>query len=334
MAVIMALLRPGERILGFDLSDGGHLTHGAKVNFSGQLYEAHAYGVEPEDQQISWDRLAQTAQRVQPRLIICGGSAYSRDWDYARLRTIADSVGALLMGDIAHTAGLIACGLLANPLPHCHVVTTTTHKTLRGPRGGLILMGKEFPNPLGRRYKTGKLKPTSSLLNASLFPGIQGGPLMHVIAGKAVAFQEVLSQDFRRYAQGVRANAQALCIALQALGYPVVSGGTDSHLFLIDLSTKGLSGRQAEEALQQAGITVNKNKIPFDPRSALETSGIRLGTPALTTRGLVPSQMGWVAELIDRVLQKPDNPTVQAQVKAQIKAQMAPRPLFCPAPAL
>jgi glycine hydroxymethyltransferase len=327
-AVMFAILQPGDTILGFDLAHGGHLTHGAPISFSGKLYKAHFYGVERATGQINWQQVATVAEQVRPKLIICGASAYSRDWDYQQLRAIADHVGAFLMADIAHTAGLIAHGLLNNPLPHCHVVTSTTHKTLRGPRGGLILMDKDFEIPLTGKSQAGKTKYMSQQLDASVFPGIQGGPLEHVIAAKAVAFQEASTTSYRAYVRWVQENARALATAFTERGYTVVSGGTDNHLFLLDLQNKGISGKKAEAVLGEAGITVNKNRIPFDPQSALITSGIRLGTPALTTRGLRVEAMRQVVDWIDRALSNPDQPTKLATLKKEIAAFMKPFPLY------
>ena len=327
-AVMMAVLKPGDKILGFDLGHGGHLTHGSSVNFSGKLYQASFYGVEKNTGCIDWDRVETLAVEEKPRLIICGGSAYSRDWDYERLRTIADRVGALLMADIAHIAGLIAAGLLNDPLPHCHIITTTTHKTLRGPRGGMILMGQDFDNPLGVHDRKGNLKPMSALLDSSVFPGTQGGPLMHAIAGKAVAFKEALQNSFTMYAKQVQQNAQAMAKAFIERGYDIVSGGTDNHLFLINLQSKGITGKQAEEALGRADITVNKNMIPFDQRSPFTTSGIRLGTPAVTTRGLKEADMRQIVAWIDPILTRPTDERLAQTTKQQVHTRMEGLPLF------
>ncbi|MDX2062335.1 MAG: serine hydroxymethyltransferase [Bacteroidia bacterium] len=326
-AVMLACLQPGDTILGFDLAHGGHLTHGSPVNFSGRLYRATFYGVERETGRIDLNRVRETALSEKPKLLICGASAYPRDWDYAALRAIADEVGALLLADIAHPAGLIAAKLLNDPLPHCHIVTTTTHKTLRGPRGGLILMGQDFENPFGQKTPKGQLKPMSALLDSGVFPGTQGGPLMHVIAGKAVAFGEALQPSFVSYSRQVIANAQALAGALLARGYHISSGGTENHLMLIDLRSKGLTGKVAEAALVAADITANKNMVPYDTESPFVTSGIRLGTPAVTTRGLKEAQLAQVADLIDRVLQAPTDPANLAAVRAEVHALMAAYPL-------
>lgn len=326
-ALMMALLKPGDKLLGFDLSHGGHLTHGSPFNFSGRLYRASYYGVKRQTGVIDWDEVADRVEQVHPRLIICGASAYSRDWDYARLRLAADRVGALLMADIAHTAGLIACGLLNDPLPYCHFVTTTTHKTLRGPRGGMILMGRDFDNPLGIKDKKGRLKPMSAVLDSSVFPGTQGGPHMHTIAAKAVAFQEALQGDFVTYSRRVQRNASVMAQAFLARGYEVVSGGTDNHLLLLDLRSKGLTGKQAEEALQKANIIVNKNMVPFDTQSPFVTSGIRLGTPAVTTRGLVEADMLQIVDWVDTVLKHVGSEGVVEKVKQAVCARMEPMPL-------
>lgn len=327
-ALMLAVLKPGDTILGFDLAHGGHLTHGSAVNFSGKLYQAHFYGVEKETGYVDYQALAKKAKQLKPKLIICGASAYSRDWDYSHIRTIADEIGALVLADIAHTAGLIICDLLNNPFPHCHFITTTTHKTLRGPRGGMILMGKDFDNPLGIRDKKGKLKPMSSLLDSAVFPGSQGGPLMHVIAAKAVAFTEALSSSFAIYAKQVQKNAQIMVQAFLQKGYKVVSEGTDNHLFLLDLSPKKLTGRQAERTLTKAGITVNKNMVPFDQQSPFITSGIRLGTPAITTRGLQEDDMLQIVDWIDRLLQKPEDDKLIKSIGHKVSEKMQDVPLF------
>ena len=327
-AVMFAILQPGDTILGFDLSHGGHLTHGAPVSFSGKLYKAHFYGVERETGLIDWQQVAKIAEQVRPKLIICGASAYSRDWDYQQLRAIADQVGAFLMADIAHTAGLIAHGLLNDPLPHCHFVTSTTHKTLRGPRGGLILMGKDFNYSIAGKTETGKSKTMAERLDASVFPGTQGGPLEHVIAAKAIAFQEAQSDVFRDYIHRVQANARELARLFIERGYEVVSGGTDNHMLLLDLQKKGIHGKKAEAVLGQAGITVNKNRIPFDPQSAFVTSGIRLGTPALTTRGLRLGDMAKIAEWIDRALSNPDQEATLKTIKEEIEIFIHTFPLY------
>ncbi|MFZ9755586.1 MAG: serine hydroxymethyltransferase, partial [Bacteroidia bacterium] len=319
-----------DKILGFDLSHGGHLTHGSPVNFSGQLYSPSFYGVEQETGRINYDKVEEIAHREQPKLIICGASSYSRDWDYARLRQIADAVGALLLADISHPSGLIAKGLLNDPVPHCHIVTSTTHKTLRGPRGGIILMGKDFPNPWGLTTPKGEPKMMSAVLDGAVFPGTQGGPLEHVIAAKAVAFGEALSDDFKAYGQQVMANAQALAKAMVSRGYAVISGGTDNHLMLIDLRPKSetLTGKLAENTLVRCDITINKNAVPFETRSPFVTSGIRLGTPAVTTRGMKESHMEQIAEFIDRALSDPENEANLAQIKSEVNAFMQAFPLY------
>jgi glycine hydroxymethyltransferase len=321
-AVMLACLQAGDRILGFDLSHGGHLTHGSPVNFSGKLYSPSFYGVERESGVIDYAKVEAEAQRWKPKLMICGASSYSRDWDYARLRSIADSVGALLLADISHPAGLIAAGLLNNPVPHCHIITTTTHKTLRGPRGGMIMMGEDFENPFGLKTPKGELKMMSSLLDGGVFPGTQGGPLEHVIAAKAVAFYEDLQPSFKAYGKQVISNAQAMAGAFMGLDYHIISGGTDNHLMLIDLRNKGISGKEAEQALVKAGITVNKNMVPFDDRSPFVTSGIRVGTAAVTTRGLVEADMERMVSLIDRVLQSPSDEATLNRVHEEVKGWM------------
>ena len=327
-AVMLACLEPGDAILGFDLAHGGHLTHGSPVNFSGKHYRAHFYGVERETGRIDMDKVEAKAAEVQPKLIICGASAYSREWDYARFRAIADSVGALLLADIAHPAGLIAAGELNDPLPHCHIVTSTTHKTLRGPRGGIIMMGQDFDNPWGRKTPKGAFRSMSSVLDGAVFPGMQGGPLEHVIAAKAVAFGEALTPEFKAYTARVRANAVALAEALVARDYHLISGGTDNHLMLIDLTNKGVTGKVAEQALGAAHITLNKNMVPFDERSPFVTSGIRIGTPAITTRGMQPADMAEVADWIDRVVSAPEDSAVLQAVGAEVHDRMANLPLF------
>lgn len=327
-AVMLAVLQPGDAILGFDLSHGGHLTHGSPVNFSGKLYQPHFYGVEQETGLIDWDKVERKALEVKPKLLICGASAYSRDWDYARLRKIADTVGALLLADISHPSGLIATGYLNNPLPHCHIVTTTTHKTLRGTRGGLIMMGQDFPNPWGHTTPKGEVKMMSALLDAAVFPGTQGGPLEHIIAAKAVAFGEALTPEYKAYCGQVIRNAQAMAKAFVSRGYHIISGGTDNHLMLIDLRSKQVTGKQAENALVKADITVNKNMVPFDDKSPFVTSGIRVGTAAITTRGLKEAEMEQVVALIDRVIQAPDNEAELAAVKAEVNVLMARFPLY------
>ena len=327
-AVMLAVLKPGDRILGFDLSHGGHLTHGSPVNFSGKLYEPHFYGVEPGTGLIDWNKVEEKARAVKPALIICGASAYSRDWDYPRLRAIADSVGAFLLADISHPSALIAKGLLNDPVPHCHFITTTTHKTLRGPRGGLILMGKDFDNPFGQKTPKGELKPMSALLDMAVFPGTQGGPLEHVIAAKAVAFGECLTDEFRDYVDQVRRNAQAMAGAFTGMGYEVISGGTDNHLMLIDLRSKGLTGKLAENTLIRADITINKNMVPFDDKSPFVTSGMRLGSAAMTTRGLREADFVRIAGLIDRVLMDHENESVLESTRKEINNWMRDFPLY------
>ena len=327
-AVMLAVLQPGDAILGFDLSHGGHLTHGSPVNYSGKLYKAHFYGVEQETGCIDWDRVAQQAKEVQPKLIICGASAYPRDWDYARLRRIADEVGALLMADISHPSGLIATGLLNHPFPHCHIVTSTTHKTLRGPRGGIIMMGEDQPNPWNLRNPKGELRSLSSLLDSGVFPGTQGGPLEHIIAAKAVAFGEALQPSFKDYTIRVRRNAIALATAMVNRGYHLISGGTDNHLMLIDLRNKSCTGKQAEQALGRAHITINKNMVPFDTASPMVTSGIRLGTAAVTTRGMNEADMEKIADWIDRVIGHHQDPAVAEAVGKEVKAFAPTFPLF------
>ena len=327
-AVFQAFLNPGDRILGFDLAHGGHLTHGSPVNFSGKLYTPVFYGVDKETGKIDYDHVLEMAKKEQPKLIIAGASAYSREIDYKRFREIADEVGAVLMADIAHPAGLIAKGLLADPIPHCHVVTTTTHKTLRGPRGGLILIGKDFENPFGLKLKSGKLKKMSTLINSAVFPGNQGGPLEHIIAAKAVAFGEALTDEFLHYMVQVKKNAKAMAEAFVAKGYDVISGGTDNHMMLIDLRNKGVTGKEAEETLVKAEITVNKNMVPFDDQSPFVTSGIRVGTAAITTRGLKEEDMKTVVDLIDGVITNIEDEAVLEETKNKIHSMMSDKPLF------
>lgn len=327
-AIMLAVLKPGDSILGFDLSHGGHLTHGSAVNFSGKLYRPHFYGVEKETGLINYDRVAEQAREAKPKLIICGASAYSRDWDYPRLRAIADEVGALLLADISHPSGLIATGLLNNPLPHCHIVSSTTHKTLRGPRGGIIMMGADMPNPMGITGPKGDVRPLSALLDLGVFPGTQGGPLEHIIAAKAVAFGEALQPSFKAYMQRVRENAQAMASAMMNLGYNIVSGGTDNHLMLIDLRNKGVTGKLAEKALEKAEITLNKNMVPFDSQSPMITSGIRVGTPAITTRGLGTADMVQIVEWIDSALKDPENDVHLAKIGKEVHDKMYNLPLF------
>ncbi len=330
MAVLLACLKPGDTFMGLDLSHGGHLSHGSPVNSSGLLYRPVAYMVDEETGTINYDKMEEVALREKPKLIIGGASAYSRDWDWKRMREIADKIGAILMADISHPSGLIARGLLNNPLPHCHIVTTTTHKTLRGPRGGLIMMGKDFENPWGLTTPKGQIKMMSQLLDSAVFPGIQGGPLEHVIAAKAVAFGECLSDEYLAYVKQVKANAQAMCQAFIAKGYKVISGGTDNHLMLIDLRTKfpDLTGKVAENTLVKADITINKNMVPFDSRTPFSTSGIRVGTPAVTTRGLKEADMPVIVDLIDQVLCDVENEQVLAKVRKTVNEMMSPRPLY------
>lgn len=327
-AVFAACLNPGDKILGFDLSHGGHLTHGSPVNFSGRLYQPTFYGVEKETGVLNYDKIEEVASAEKPKMIIAGASAYSRDIDFKRFREIADSVGALLLADISHPAGLIAKGLLNDPIPHCHVVTTTTHKTLRGPRGGLILMGKDFENPFGQKLKNGSLKPMSALFDSAVFPGNQGGPLEHIIAAKAIAFGEALSDDFLHYIIQVQKNAKAMAGAFVEKGYHIISGGTDNHLMLIDLRNKNISGKQAEEALGKADITVNKNMVPFDDKSPFVTSGIRIGTAAITTRGMKEKDMQTIVNLIDEAIVNHENETVLDEVANHVYRLMSDRPLF------
>lgn len=327
-AVMLACLNPGDKILGFDLSHGGHLTHGSPVNFSGKLYQPFFYGVEKETGLIDWDKVVATARKEKPQMIICGASAYSRDWDYATLREVADEIGAILLADISHPSGLIARGLLSDPLEHCHIVTTTTHKTLRGPRGGLIMMGEDFENPWGHKTMKGDVKMMSQLLDGGVFPGTQGGPLEHVIAAKAVAFGEALSDDYMDYVLQVKKNAAVMAQAFVNKGYDLISGGTDNHLMLIDLRSKGLTGKLAEKALGLADITINKNMVPFDDRSPFVTSGMRVGTAAVTTRGLVEADMERIVDFIDRVLSDPENEENLASVKGEVNAWMNQYPLF------
>ncbi|MDB9799036.1 serine hydroxymethyltransferase, partial [Flavobacteriaceae bacterium] len=327
-AVFHACLKPGDKILGFDLSHGGHLTHGSPVNFSGKLYEPHFYGVEKETGVLNYDTIQEIATKVQPKMIIAGASAYSRDIDFKRFRKIADSVNALLLADISHPSGMIAKGILNDPLPHCHVVTTTTHKTLRGPRGGMILMGKDFDNPFGLKLKNGNLKKMSALLNGGVFPGNQGGPLEHIIAAKAIAFSEALTDDFLHYQIQVKKNAAAMAKEFVAKGYHLISGGTDNHMMLIDLRNKNITGKDAEAALEKAEITVNKNMVPFDDKSPFVTSGIRIGTPAVTTRGLKEEDMKTVVEFIDTVIQDFQNEETLQVVSEKVHDFMSHRPLF------
>jgi len=327
-AVFHAFIKPGDKILGFDLSHGGHLTHGSPVNFSGRLYEAHFYGVQEETGRLDYENIRAIAKEVQPQMIIAGASAYSRDIDFAKFREIADEVGAFLLADISHPSGLIATGLLSNPIPHCHVVTTTTHKTLRGPRGGLILMGEDFDNPFGITLKNGTVRKMSHLLDMAVFPGNQGGPLEHVIAAKAVAFGECLAPSYKTYMQQVQKNAQAMAKAFVARDYHLISGGTDNHLMLIDLRNKNITGKDAELALVKAEITANKNMVPFDDKSPFVTSGIRVGTAAITTRGLKETEMETIVDLIDRVINNYQDEAVLAEVAKEVHALMQGRALF------
>jgi glycine hydroxymethyltransferase len=327
-AVMLACLKPGDKILGFDLSHGGHLTHGSPVNFSGKLYQPSFYGVEQSTGLIDFNKVIEIAQREKPKMIICGASAYSRDWDYKKLREAADSVGAVLLADISHPAGLIARGLLNDPMEHCHIVTTTTHKTLRGPRGGLILVGKNIDNPFGLKTPKGEIRKLGSVLDSGVFPGTQGGPLEHVIAAKAIAFQEALSDKYFEYIMQVKKNATAMADAFVERGYKIISGGTDNHLMLIDLRSKNLTGKIAEESLIKADITINKNMVPFDTQSPMVTSGMRIGTPAITTRGMMEKDVIRVVELIDEALQKPTDDKHLKGVKKKVNRFMAKFPLY------
>jgi glycine hydroxymethyltransferase len=327
-ALMLAILQPGDKILGLDLSMGGHLTHGSPVNFSGKLYQPHFYGVVKDTGLVDYDALEQKARAEKPKLIICGASAYSRDWDYARIRAVADEVGAFVLCDMAHPAGLIAKGLLASPFEHCHFVTSTTHKTLRGPRGGIILMKEDFENPFGLKDVKGNTRMMSNLLDMAVFPGTQGGPLEHVIAAKAIAFGEILTDDFTIYAKQVVSNAQAMAAAFNAKDYKMISDGTDNHLMLIDLRNKNISGKKAEIALDKAHITLNKNMVPFDDKSAFVTSGIRVGVPAITTRGMKEMHMTTVVDFIDRILVNAEDETVIAAVKNEVHEFMGQFPLY------
>ncbi len=327
-AVFLACLQPGDKILGFDLSHGGHLTHGSAVNFSGKLYQPFFYGVSKETGMVDYDLMEEVARREKPKMIICGASAYSRDWDYARIRKVADEVGALVLADISHPAGLIAAGLLSDPLEHCHIVTSTTHKTLRGPRGGIIMMRHNFDNPFGLKWNNGNPKSMAALLDAAVFPGIQGGPLEHVIAAKAVAFGEALSDNYKMYMKQVKKNAAVMADEFTRLGYKIISGGTDNHSMLIDLRSKGVTGKDAENTLVRADITVNKNMVPYDTESPFVTSGIRVGTPALTSRGVKDDEIPMIVGLIDRVLTNiSDEATIEA-VRKEVNELMSNRPLF------
>ena len=327
-AVYHACLKVGDKILGFDLSHGGHLTHGSPVNFSGRLYNPVFYGVEKETGRFDYDKIQEIATREMPKMIIAGASAYCRDMDFERFRKIADSVGALLLADISHPSGLIAKGLMNDPMPHCHIVTTTTHKTLRGPRGGLIMMGKDFENPFGIKTPKGEIRMMSSLLDLAVFPGNQGGPLMHIIAAKAVAFGEALTDEFFHYSMQVQKNAKAMAAAFMKRGYDLISGGTDNHMMLIDLRNKGITGKEAENALVKAEITVNKNMVPFDDKSPFVTSGIRIGTPAITTRGLLEDDMETIVDLIDRVLSDHTNEVLLGIVADEVNEMMGERAMF------
>ncbi len=329
MAVYFVLVKPGDKVLGMDLSHGGHLTHGSPVNFSGQLYNFTQYGINPKTEMLDYDLIAEVAKKEKPKMITVGASAYSRNIDYKKFREIADSVGAFLLADIAHPAGLIAKGLLNDPIPHCHVVTSTTHKTLRGPRGGIILMGQDFENPFGiKAPKSGRIKMMSELIDSMVIPGVQGGPLMHVIAAKAVAFKEALEENFKTYAEQVIKNAKALANKLTGFGFKIISGGTDNHLMLIDLRNKDLTGKKAQELLDEVGITCNKNAVPFDDKSPLITSGIRLGSPALTTRGMKEKDMERIAEMINDVISKPEDEKVKGDVKQRVADITSEHPLY------
>lgn len=327
-AVMLAVIQPGDKILGFDLSHGGHLTHGSPVNFSGKLYQPLFYGVKKEDGLIDYAKLEEVALAEKPKLIICGASAYSREWDYAFIRKVADQIGALVLADISHPAGFIAKGLLNNPLPHCHIVTTTTHKTLRGPRGGMIMMGQDFENPFGLKTPKGETRMMSNLLDMAVFPGTQGGPLEHIIAAKAIAFGEALTDEYGDYIKQVGANAQAMAKAFVAKGYGIISGSTDNHLMLIDLRNKNITGKLAEEALGKADITVNKNMVPFDDKSPFVTSGFRVGTAAITSRGFKESEMAEIVDLIDEVVMNPENDAVLNNVKEKVQALVSRFPLY------
>ena len=327
-AVMLACLNPGDKILGFDLSHGGHLTHGSSVNFSGKLYQPNFYGVEEKSGIIDYNKLEDKALKVKPKMIICGASAYSRDWDYKTLRLIADQVGALLLGDISHPSGLIAAGYLNNPIDHCHIITSTTHKTLRGPRGGVIMVGKNFENPWGIKLKSGKTRSITSLLDAAVFPGSQGGPLEHVIAAKAIAFGEAQTSEFKNYCGHVIENATVMASEMINRGYSIISAGTDNHSMLIDLRSKNVTGKEAENALGKADITVNKNMVPFDTQSPFITSGIRLGTAAITTRGVNKEEIKEIVELIDEAIINHENDTKLNQIRTQVNNLMSNKPLF------
>ena len=327
-AVMLAVLKPGDKILGLDLSMGGHLTHGSPVNFSGKLYQPFFYGVEKETGLVNYSQLEEVARKEKPQMIICGASAYSRDWDYARIRKVADEIGAFVMADIAHPAGLIAKGLLSDPFAHCHFVTSTTHKTLRGPRGGIIMMGKDFENPFGLKDLKGNIRMMSNLLDMAVFPGTQGGPLEHVIAAKAIAFGEILTDEFTTYAKQVQANAQAMAKALVAKDYHIISGGTENHLMLIDLRNKNITGKKAQETLDRAHITLNKNAVPFDDKSPFVTSGIRVGVPAVTSRGMKEEHMQTLVDLIDKVLMNIDDEKLVKNVSDEVHEFMKQFPLY------
>lgn len=327
-AVFLACLQPGDKILGFDLSHGGHLTHGSPVNFSGKLYRPFFYGVSKETGLVDYDLMEETAKRERPKMIICGASAYSRDWDYARIRKVADEIGALVLADISHPAGLIAAKLLNDPLEYCHIVTTTTHKTLRGPRGGVIMMRHNIENPFGLKWNNGNLKSMGALLDAAVFPGIQGGPLEHVIASKAVAFGEALSPGYKTYMQQVQKNASVMAQEFVKLGYSIISGGTENHSMLIDLRSKGITGKDAENSLVKADITVNKNMVPFDTESPFVTSGIRVGTPAITSRGVKENEIPAIVSLIDQALMNKDKDSKLTEIRKEVNLLMSSRPLF------
>ena len=327
-AVLLATVQPGDKILGFDLSHGGHLTHGSPVNFSGKLYQPFFYGVKKDTGYIDYQQLEAVALKEKPKVIICGASAYSRDWDYKFIREVADQIGALVMADISHPAGLIAKGLLNDPMPHCHIITTTTHKTLRGPRGGMIMLGKDFENPFGQTTPKGELKKMSALLDLAVFPGTQGGPLEHIIAAKAIAFGEALSNDYLQYVTQVKKNAAAMAQSFVEMGYQIISGGTDNHLMLIDLRNKNISGKVAEHALGAAGITVNKNMVPFDDKSPFVTSGIRIGTAAITSRDLKEHHVQEIAGMINAVLSNPADEATLENVRHQVALLMAANPLY------
>ncbi len=327
-AVCLAILQPGDKILGLDLSMGGHLTHGSPVNFSGKLYQPHFYGVKKEDGRVDYDGMEKVAIAEKPKMIICGASAYSRDWDYPRIRQIADKVGALVMCDMAHPAGLIAKQLLSSPFEYCHFVTSTTHKTLRGPRGGIIMMKKDFDNPFGLKDNKGNIRPMSNLMDMAVFPGIQGGPLEHVIAAKAISFGEILTDEFTWYAKQIIVNAQAMSACFTKKGYDIVSGGTDNHLMLIDLRNKNISGKKAEIALGKADITVNKNMVPFDDKSAFVTSGIRVGVPAITTRGMKAGDMNELVDFIDEAIRHADDEALLGEIRKKVNTRMKEFPLY------